>query len=144
VVLIITVGMTDVMIVGMTATGMIVMTAPRAEIVPDLLPAVANTTIVARQGRHQGGIMTIGDMMIADLQGTMTGEEAMMTANPLIIIMTVVGMTVVMTEDAKKGTTKNARPGTQTEMEDGLVEGKKILIGTGPPGNRETKFGRRP
>jgi len=79
----------DVMIVattaiGMTAIGMI----DTAGIVPDHLLAVQNMTIV-----DPGLRPTRGRIMIEGLQGTMiTGEEAMMTADSLIIIMTVAGM----------------------------------------------------
>lgn len=70
--------------IGMTATGM----TDTAGTVPDRLLAVLNTTIVD-PGLHPPG----GRIMIEGLQGTMiTGEEAMMTADPLIIIMTAAGM----------------------------------------------------
>jgi len=73
------------------------------------LPAVANTKSVP--GLHPGR----GNLMIEGLQGTMiTGEEAMMTADHLIIMMIVAGMT--MTENA---TTEDAMK-------------KKIVTTTGP------------
>jgi hypothetical protein len=72
-------------------------------IVPDHLLAALTMTIVDPGLRPPGG-----RILIEGLQGTMiTGEEAMMTADPLIIIMTVVGMiwtAVGTTEDVKRRT----------------------------------------
>ena len=115
--------MTVVMIGVMTATEKTAM-IDTAGIVLDPLPVVEVpiTMIVAQPGLHpQGGTMIEG------LQGTMiTGAEAMMTADHLIIMMTVVGM--IKTKGAtiegvttKKNAMKNGPPGTRTEK-DGLVE----------------------
>jgi len=65
--------------------------------------------------------------MIKGLQGTMiTGEEAMMTADPLIIIMTDAGTNqndVGTTGDAtRKMSATTIGRGTQTAMADGRVE----------------------
>ena len=66
--------------------------------------------------------------MIEGLQGTMiTGEEAMMTAEGLIIMLIVAGMNMTgaeTTEDAKRRMNAWTRgpQGTQTGMADGPVE----------------------
>jgi hypothetical protein len=82
-----------------TATKMIVM-INTVVTVPGL-PAVAIMKIVV-PGLHPRR----GNLMIEGLQGTMiTGEEAMMTADHLIIMMIVAGMTMnenATTEDAMK------------------------------------------
>jgi len=79
----------DVMIVAMIAIGMTAIgRIDTAGTVPDHLLAAQNMTIV-----DPGLRPTRGRIMIEGLQGTMiTGEEAMMTAESLIIIMTVAGM----------------------------------------------------
>jgi hypothetical protein len=85
--------------------------------------AEANMMIVVHPGlRLPGGRLTING-----LQGTMiTGAEAMMTAERLIIIMTAVGMIKIaaeMTEDAtkKKNDTKTGHRG-MSMAKDGRVE----------------------
>jgi len=81
------------MIVGMTEIVETTVMTDTVVIGPGLLPAVA-ISMVAEPGHLRGG-----NMMIESLQGTMiTGEEAMMTADHLIIMMTAVGM--ILTEDA--------------------------------------------
>jgi hypothetical protein len=52
------------------------------------LPLAAIKMTAALPGPH----LRRGNMMIKDLQGTMTGEEAMMTDEDLTLIMIVVGM----------------------------------------------------
>jgi len=86
VVLITIVATIDVMI----AIGMTVGKIDTVGTVPDhLLAAALNLRIVDPGLRPPGG-----RILIEGLQGTMiTGEEAMMTADPLIIIMTAAGMT---------------------------------------------------
>jgi len=83
----------DVMIVATTATGMTAIgMIDTAGTVPDHLLAVQNMTIV-----DPGLRPTRGRILIEGLQGTMiTGEEAMMTAESLIIIMTVAGMITIV------------------------------------------------
>lgn len=90
---------------------------------------VAVNMMVAVQGLLRGRIM-----MIEGPQGTMiTGEEAMMTADHLIIMMIVVGM--ILTEDAmiedamkKKIVTKIGQQGLRMVM-DGVEDfGKYILV----------------
>ncbi|CAA7271584.1 unnamed protein product [Cyclocybe aegerita] len=79
------------------------------------LPAVVNLTIVDPGLPPQGGNMTI-----KGLQGTMIiGEAAMMTTDPLIIIMTAVGMT-----KNAEGTTDDATT-RKTDMRIGLPETEK-------------------
>ena len=73
-------------VTGMNAIGMNVQLI--AETAPDRLLAVPNMMTVARPGLRPPG----GRLTIEGLQGTMiTGEEAMMTAEGLIIIMTDAG-----------------------------------------------------
>jgi len=82
-----------------TATKMIVMI--NIVVTVPGLPAVASMKSVV-PGLHPRR----GNLMIEGLQGTMiTGEEAMMTADHLIIMMIVAGMTMIenaTTEDAMK------------------------------------------
>jgi len=115
------------MIVEKTATtGMIV--TKRTEITAatdlDLLAEHKNMTIVVPGLRPPGG-----RLMIEGLQGTMiTGEEAMMTAEGLTIMLTAAGMNKTagaeMTEDAKRrmNASKRGLQGTRTGMADGPVE----------------------
>jgi hypothetical protein len=107
----------------MTATGM---TVGMIDIVVNVLGpplAEANMMIVAHPGLRLPG----GRLMINGLQGTMiTGAEAMMTAERLIIIMTAVGMIKIaaeMTEDAtkKKNDTTTGHRG-MLMAKDGRVE----------------------
>lgn len=123
----------DVMIVattaiGMTAIGMI----DTAGTVPDHLLAVQNMTIV-----DPGLRPTRGRIMIEGLQGTMiTGEEAMMTADSLIIIMTVAGMISIVAgtiEDVTRRT--NA---TMKEPDMWMVKVVGLVNGSlnGQPGQR--------
>ena len=89
----------------------------------DLLAVHKNMTIVVPGLRPPGG-----RLMIEGLQGTMiTGEEAMMTVEGLIIIMIVVGMNLTgaeTTEDVKRrmNASKKGLQGTRTGMADGPVE----------------------
>jgi hypothetical protein len=107
----------------MTVTGMIAGTIDIA--VNALGPPLAevNMMIVAHPGLRLPG----GRLMINGLQGTMiTGAEAMMTAERLIIIMTAVGMIKIaaeMTKGAtkKKNDTKKGRRG-MLMAKDGRVE----------------------
>lgn len=87
--------MTDVTTAtGMTATGM----KDTAGTALDHPLAAPNLRIVDPGLRPPGG-----RNLIEGLQGTMiTGEEDMMTADPLIIIMTAAGMTAGTTEDVKR------------------------------------------
>lgn len=113
---------TDVTIVGMTVglpetTGMID-TTDQGSAVSAQDPRAGPTMTTGVQGLRLDG------MMIDGHQGTRTCDAAaMMTADPLTIIMTVVGMTVVMTESTT-GTPvmKIAHQGSQAEKEDGHVE----------------------
>lgn len=85
--------------IEMTATG----TTDIDGTAPGHLLAAPNMTIV-----DPGLRPPRGRIMIKGLQGTMiTGEEAMMTADPLITIMTVAGMILTVvgtTEDVKRRT----------------------------------------
>jgi hypothetical protein len=100
------VAMTDVATLAMIDTGTTVIgrTGHIVVTVPGLLLAAppANMKIVVHPGLHPPG----GRLMIKGLQGTMiTGEEAMMTAERLIIILNVAGMIMTdagTTEDATK------------------------------------------
>lgn len=81
--------------------------------------------------------------MIKGLQGTMiTGEEAMMTADPLIIIMTDAGTNQNDAETTGDATRKMSATtigrGTQTVMADGRVEWILVRYRA-----RDKKFGRR-
>ena len=93
-----------------------------AETVPDRLLAVRTMKIVVPGLHPRGGRKTKG------LQGTMiTGEEAMMIAEYLIIIMTVAGMTLIAEEmireeKTKKNVTKTELQGTRMGRVDGPVE----------------------
>ena len=117
-------------IVGMTVektatTGMIVTKTTEITAVTDLdlLAVHKNMTIVVPGLRPPGG-----RLMTEDLQGTMiTGEEAMMTAEGLIIMLIVAGMNMTgaeTTEDAKRRMNASTRgfQGTRTGMADGPVE----------------------
>ena len=89
--------------------------------------AVLNMMNVVHLGLRQGGRLTI-----KDLQGTMiTGAEAMMTAERLIIILTAAGTIrtdAETTEDAMTKKTATMRgPGTQMEK-DGRVEWYLFLM----------------
>jgi hypothetical protein len=112
------------MIVGTTAIEMTVTgTIGIAGTAPDLLLAAPIMRIVDPGLRPPGG-----RMLIEGLQGTMiTGEEAMMTADPLITIMTVAGMILTVvgtTEDVKRRTIDTATIGRDMQMVRvvGLVE----------------------
>ena len=90
---------------------------------PGHLLVVPNMTTVVRPGLRPPG----GRLMIKGLQGTMiTGEEAMMTADPLIIIMTDAGTNQNDAETTGDATRKMSATtigrGTQTVMADGRVE----------------------
>lgn len=98
------VAMTDVATLAKTVIGTTVIerTGPTVVNDPDrlLVAPPLNLKIVVHPGLHPPG----GRLMIEGLQGTMiTGEEAMMTAERLIIILNVAGM---ITTDA--GTTEDA------------------------------------
>ena len=92
------------------------------ETVPDRLLAVRTMKIVVPGLHPRGGRKTKG------LQGTMiTGEEAMMIAEYLIIIMTVAGMTpiaeeMIREEKTKKIVTKTEMQGMRMGRVDGPVE----------------------
>ena len=109
----------------MTGTGTTVTekTGATAVTALDLLAEHKNMTIVVPGLRPPGG-----RLMIEGLQGTMiTGEEAMMTVEGLIIIMIVVGMNPTgaeTTEDVKRrmNASKKGLQGTRTGMADGPVE----------------------
>jgi hypothetical protein len=81
-----------------------------------------NMMIVVHPGLHLPG----GRLTINGLQGTMiTGAEAMMTAERLIIIMTAVGMIKIaaeMTEDAKKKKNDTTTGRGMLMAKDGRVE----------------------
>lgn len=91
---------TGVMIAATTVTGRIVTTEKKEHLTggngQSHLPAAPNTMIVAQGLRLQEG----GIMMRESLQGTMIigGGVMMMTAEPLITIMTAAG--TIMTGDA--------------------------------------------
>jgi hypothetical protein len=124
-----------------TITGMIVMTARTAmnaiternvpitvEIAPGRLPVGQSLMIVALDHRLLGEIM-----MKEGLQGTMiTDEGVLMTAEPLIIIMTDAGTIQTdaeTTEDATKKTTlKTDLEGTRMEMEVGPAEKYEVFF----------------
>ncbi len=95
------------------------MTEIIAETVQDLLLAARTMKIVVPGLHPPGGRKTKG------LQGTMiTGEEAMMIAEYLIIIMTVAGMTLIVEEMIKEE--KRKKIASKTEMQDtrmGRVDG---------------------
>jgi hypothetical protein len=100
----------SVVMIG-TATKMIAMINP-AVTDPGPLPAVASLKIVV-PGLHPRR----GNMMIEGLQGTMiTGEEAMMTADHLIIMMIVAGMT--MTENATIEDAMKKKTATRIGLQD--------------------------
>ena len=92
------------------------------ETVPDRLLAVRTMKIVVPGLHPRGGRKTKG------LQGTMiTGEEAMMIAESLIIIMTVAGMILIAEEmireeKTKKIVMKTEMQGTRMGRVDGPVE----------------------
>lgn len=91
-----------------------------------------NLTIVVHPGLHPPG----GRLTIKGLQGTMiTGEEAMMTAERLIIILNVAGMTIDAgtTEDATKkmNATTTGLQGTRTGMAVGRLVEWFFGLGTG-------------
>jgi hypothetical protein len=109
-----------------TATGTTA-TIDTAGTVLDHLLAALNMTIVDPGLPPPGG-----RIMIKGLQGTMiTGEEAMMTADPLIIIMTVAGMITTaagMSEDATRRTNAMMRGlGMRMVKVVGLVEDSLAL-----------------
>jgi hypothetical protein len=96
-----------VMSVAMTATRMIAI----AVTAPGLPPAVASMKVAP--GLH----LRRGIMMREGLQGTMiTGEEAMMTADHLIIMMIVAGMT--LTENATIEDAMKKKTATRTGLQD--------------------------
>ena len=86
------------------------------------LRVVASWRIVVVPGLHPRR----GNMMIEGLQGTMiTGEEAMMIADHLIIMMIVAGMTMTenaMTEDAMKKITTTGLQDPRMETVYGVEE----------------------
>jgi len=103
----------DVMIVATTAiaTTAIGMIAT-AGTVPNHLLAAQNMTIV-----DPGLRPTRGRIMIEGLQGTMiTGEEAMMTAESLIIIMSVAGMISIVAGTIEDVTTRTNATMTGPDM----------------------------
>ena len=82
-----------------------------AESVQDLLLAARTLKIVVPGLHPRGGRKTKG------LQGTMiTGEEAMMIAEYLIIILIVAGMTLIVEEMIKEE--KRKKIASKTEMQD--------------------------
>jgi uncharacterized membrane protein YeaQ/YmgE (transglycosylase-associated protein family) len=118
---------------GTTATGMIVDLTVGT--VPDRLPAGPSTMIVAPGLRPLGG-----RLMIEGLQGTMiTGEEVMMIAEGLIIMLTDAGTI----EDAtrKKTASTKGLQGMRMEMVVGLVE-LFVVLGFRTQARREKKGGR--
>jgi len=89
------------------------------------LPLDAIQKIAALPGPHPRR----GNMMRKDLQGTMTGEEAMMTDADLTLIMIVVGMKtdpVATIEDVKTRTTD-----TMQGRQDTLTEQMRRSAGKG-------------
>ena len=117
---------------GMTATGKTV--HPTVGTVPDRLPAGPSTMIVAPGLRPLGG-----RLMIEGLQGTMiTGEEVMMIAEGLIIMLTDAGTI----EDAtrKKTASTKGLQGMRMEMVVGLVE-LFVVLGFRTQARREKKEG---
>lgn len=114
----------DVMTVAMTAIGTtVIRMIATAGTVPDHLLAALTMRIV-----DPGLRPTRGRIMIEGLQGTMiTGEEAMMTADPLIIIMTVAGMITTAAgtiEDVTRRTNALMKgPGMRMVKVVGLVNG---------------------
>lgn len=107
-------------VTAMTATaGMTVATAGNA---PGRLLAAPKPMIVAPPGLHLPG----GIMMIEGLQGTMTGEVAMMTEEALILTMTAAGTTTDagMIAVGTRGTiaTMTGPRGTPTGKADGPAE----------------------
>lgn len=108
--------------IGMTVTGI-------AAIAPGLLNVGAIMKIVVNPGLHHPE-----GRMIEGLQGTMiTGGVAMMIAEGLICIMTVVGM--IKTEDATKedATIKKIdmkKDQDRRTVKDGLVEGFCVVSQT--------------
>ena len=107
-------------VTAMTATaGMTVATAGNA---PGRLLAAPKPMIVAPPGLHLPG----GIMMIEGLQGTMTGEVAMMTEEALILTMTAAGTTTDagMIAVGTRGTiaTMTGPRGTPTGKADGRAE----------------------
>jgi len=103
----------DVMIVAMIAIGMTAIgRIDTAGTVPDHLLAAQNMTIV-----DPGLRPTRGRIMIEGLQGTMiTGEEAMMTADSLIIIMTVAGMISIVAGTIEDVTRRTNATMTEPDM----------------------------
>jgi hypothetical protein len=108
-------------IVTMTVIGMNAMINTDV-IAPGHLLAVASTMIAGHPGLRPPG----GRLMIKGLQGTkITGAEAMMTAERLIIIMIAVGMIKIAAETTKDATTKKIGTTTGQGMrmvKDGRVE----------------------
>ena len=119
---IIIVVMNVAMIGEMTVTGTTVTKKNDTAVIAQGLPVALNMMNVVHLGlRFPGGRLTI-----KDLQGTMiTGEEAMMTAERLIIILTAAGTIRTDAETTEDATTKTSAlmRGRGTQMEkDGRVE----------------------
>ena len=110
--------MTVATIGEMIVTGTTVTKKTDTAVIAPGLPVALNTTNVVQSGLRPPG----GRLMIKGLQGTMiTGAEAMMTAEPLIIILTAAGTIrtdAETTEDATKKTNALMR-GLGTQMEKG-------------------------